>query len=482
MLTLPAEIRGELWQRLVEAIERYTMEIGDAPVAPAVDTEAFRERISAFDFGQPMDPLAALDFAVQSLWRGQVHTPHPRYFGLFNPAPATMGIAGDALAAAFNPQLATWSHSPFATEVEQHLVRTFAERFGYDPARAEGTFTAGGAEANHTALLLALTRAFPEVARRGLLAVRSQPVVYVTAETHHSVLKAARLSGIGAEAIREVRLDSSLRMRPDVLAARIREDREEGCTPFLVVATAGTTGSGAVDPIPEIAEIADEERLWLHVDAAWGGAAALVPELRHVVEGIGRASSITFDAHKWLSVPMGAGLFLTRHPGLLERTFRVATGYMPHVPGQTLGDPYAHTLQWSRRFIGLKVFLALAVAGWEGYEQAIRHQTAMGDLLRRRLAEEGWTVVNDTPLPLVNFVDAGKEGRGGAYLEALAADVVASGEAWISVAQLGEIGPALRACITHFGTGPEDLEVLIRALGRARERQIHRSREGETGA
>ena len=468
MLTLPAETRGELWQRLVEAIEKYTSEVKDAAVAPAVDVEAFRDRLSAVDFGQPMEPLAALDFAVQGLWRGQVHTPHPRYFGLFNPAPATMGIAGDALAAAFNPQLATWSHSPFATEVEQLLVRAFGERFGFDPAKTEGTFTSGGAEANHTALLLALTRAFPEVARRGILALRSQPVVYVTPETHHSVLKAARLSGIGAEAVREVRLDSGLRMRPDSLAERIREDREEGAAPFLVVATAGTTGSGAIDPLADIANIADEERLWLHVDAAWGGAAALVPEMRTLVEGISRASSVTFDAHKWMSVPMGAGLFLTRQPGLLERTFRVATGYMPHVPGQTVGDPYAHTIQWSRRFIGLKVFLSLAVAGWEGYAEAIRHQTAMGDLLRQRLTEEDWVVVNDTPLPVVNFV--GRENKTPAFLEAVASEVVSSGEAWISVAHLGELGPALRACITHFGTGPEDLEALIRALGRARAR------------
>src|SRR5215210_6686977 len=202
MLTLPAETRGELWQRLVEAIERYTAEVGSTEVAPAVDVETLRARLSPFDFGQPVEPLAALDFAVRSLWQGQVHTPHPRYFGLFNPAPATMGIAADALVAAFNPQLAAWSHSPFAAEVEQHLVRAFAERFGYDPARAEGTFTSGGAEANHTALLLALTRAFPEVTRRGMLALRSQPVLYVTAETHHSVLKAARLSGIGSEAVR----------------------------------------------------------------------------------------------------------------------------------------------------------------------------------------------------------------------------------------------------------------------------------------
>jgi glutamate/tyrosine decarboxylase-like PLP-dependent enzyme len=476
MLTLPAETRGPLWTRLIEAIETYTREVASRPVAPALDAEAIRSRLAPFDFGQPVEPLEALDFAVRGLWQHQVHTPHPRYFGLFNPAPTTMSIAGDALVAAFNPQLAAWSHSPFAAEVEQHLIGAFAGRFGYDPARAEGTFTSGGAEANHTALLVAMTRAFPEVGRRGMLALRSQPVLYVSPEGHHSILKAARLSGIGAEAVREVRVDGSLRMIPDDLLARIQEDREAGHTPFMVVATAGSTGAGVIDPIADIAQIADEEGLWLHVDAAWGGAAALVPEMRPLLEGIGRASSITFDAHKWLSVPMGAGLFLTRHPGLLERTFRVATGYMPHLAGQTLGDPYAHTMQWSRRFIGLKVFLALAVAGWEGYEQAIRHQTAMGDLLRNRLAEEGWTVVNDTPLPLVNFVDGGKEGRG-AYLEALAADVVASGEAWISVAQVGELGPALRACITHFGTGPEDLERLIQALDRARARQIPRSEE-----
>lgn len=471
MLTLPAETRGPLWTRLIEAIETYTREVASRPVAPALDAEAIRSRLAPFDFGQPVEPLEALDFAVRGLWQHQVHTPHPCYFGLFNPAPSTMSIAGDALVAAFNPQLAAWSHSPFAAEVEQHLIGAFAGRFGYDPARAEGTFTSGGAEANHTALLVAMTRAFPEVGRRGMLALRSQPVLYVSPEGHHSVLKAARLSGIGAEAVREVRVDGSLRMIPDDLLARIQEDREAGHTPFMVVATAGSTGAGVIDPIADIAQIADEEGLWLHVDAAWGGAAALVPEMRPLLEGIGRASSITFDAHKWLSVPMGAGLFLTRHPGLLERTFRVSTGYMPKdAAGLPVADPYAHTMQWSRRFIGLKVFLPLAVAGWEGYEAAIRHQTAMGDLLRQRLQEEGWVIVNDTHLPLVNFVDGGREGRTPAFLEGVAGDVVGSGEAWISTVNLREAGPALRACITHFGTGPEDLEVLIRALDRARSR------------
>jgi glutamate/tyrosine decarboxylase-like PLP-dependent enzyme len=470
MLMLDAETRGELWRRLVEAIESYLNGVGEARVAPPLDLEAIRGALAPFDFARSRDPLEALGFAVESLWKWQVHTPHPRYFGLFNPAPTAMGIAGDALVAAFNPQLAAWSHSPMAAEIEQHLVRALGSRFGFDPARVEGSFTSGGAEANHTALLTALTRAFPEVGRRGMLALRSQPVLYVSPEAHHSFLKAARLSGIGTEAVREVRVDSQLRMVPGDLAARIEEDRSAGHAPFLVVATVGSTSAGAVDPVAEIAQVADEAGgIWLHLDAAWGGAAALVPELRAVLDGAARADSITFDAHKWLSVPMGAGIFMTRHAGILERTFRVVARYMPR-EGSVLpvADPYAHSMQWSRRFIGLKLFLSLAVAGWEGYEAAIRHQTAMGDRLRERLQEEGWAIVNDTPLPVVCFVDSGRDGRSVRFLEAVAADVVGSGDAWISTVSLGEAGPALRACITNYRTGPEDLEALVTALGRAR--------------
>lgn len=470
---LEAGDRGELWRRLVEAMETYFDGVGEARVAPELDPGKVRAALAPFDFERPLAPGEALDFAVGSLWSGQVHTPHPRYFGLFNPAPTTMGIAADALVAAFNPQLAAWSHNPFANEVERHLVKAFGERFGYDPARVEGVFASGGAEANHTALSVALLRAFPEVGRRGLLALRSQPVLYVSSEAHHSFLKAARLSGLGTEAVREVGTDSSLRMIPEALRERIREDREAGLSPFLVVATMGATSSGAVDPVIDLAQVADEEGgLWLHADAAWGGAAALAPELRPVVEGIARASSITFDAHKWLSVPMGAGMFLTRHPGVLERTFRTAASYMPR-EGASLdvADPYSHSMQWSRRFTGLKVFLSLAVAGWQGYAEAIRHQTAMGDLLRRRLQEEGWIVVNDTPLPVVCFVGAGPEGRSAAFLEGIVADVVGSGEAWISTASLGESGPAVRACITNYRTGPADVEALVAAVRGARERR-----------
>jgi glutamate/tyrosine decarboxylase-like PLP-dependent enzyme len=479
-LLLPPEERQRLWRRLIEILERYVREIDQAPVAREATVAELRELLARWDFAVPQSAAAALDFAAASLWRYQVHTPHPRYYGLFNPAPTTLGIAAEALAAAFNPQLAAWSHSPFAAEVEQHLVRLLAARFGYDPAKAEGTFTSGGAEANQSALAVALLRAFPEVGRRGLLALRSQPLLYLSPQAHDSFVKAARLTGLGTDAVREVAVDGALRMRPDDLEARIAADRADGHAPFLVVATAGSTSAGAIDPIAALAEVADRERLWLHVDAAWGGAAALLPELRQALAGIERAGSITFDPHKWLSVPMGAGLFLTRHPGQLERAFRVTAAYMPRAGEEQAADPYAHSMQWSRRFIGLKLFLSLAVAGWQGYEEAIRRQVAMGDRLRRGLAEAGWTVVNDTPLPIVCFVRRGG-GRPVPPLEAVAADVVASGEAWISTVHL-ESGTALRACITNYRTGPADVDALIASLGRAWERQELAAEEpGEPG-
>jgi glutamate/tyrosine decarboxylase-like PLP-dependent enzyme len=196
----------------------------------------------------------------------------------------------------------------------------------------------------------------------------------------------------------------------------------------------------------------------------------LSPKLRQVLEGIERADSIIFDAHKWLSVPMGAGLYLTRHPEVLERTFAIITDYMPReAAGLDVVDPHKRSMQWSRRAIGMKVFLSLLAAGWQGYAEAIEHQAAMGDLLREKLAVAGWEVINRTPLPTLCFVDARHpEGRSAAYLDVIARRVVISGKAWISTARLRRAIPALRACITNYRTGPADLDSLVAALEAAR--------------
>jgi glutamate/tyrosine decarboxylase-like PLP-dependent enzyme len=293
-------------------------------------------------------------------------------------------------------------------------------------------------------------------------------VLYVSAEGHGSVGRAARLCGLGDEAVRLVPTDRDWRMDPAALEELLSRDRRAGASPFLLVATVGTTAAGAVDPLRALSEIAEREELWLHVDAAWGGAAALVPELRPWLAGIERADSIAFDAHKWLSVPMGAGFYLTRHRGTLERAFAVSDDGVPRRPGWEVVDPCRRSMAWSRRFAGLKVLLSLAVAGKDGYAAVLRHQVALADALRHDLERAGWGVVNRTFLPLVCFVDRSvPEGRSASYLEGIAGSVIASGAARISVVRLGDM-PALRACISSFRTAEEDLQALIGCLAAAR--------------
>jgi glutamate/tyrosine decarboxylase-like PLP-dependent enzyme len=464
-LMLDERARAELWQRVGETIETYAREVAQLPVSTEPNPAEIRARLAPFDFTRAVAPNDAVEFVARCLRQYQVHTPHPRYFGLFNPAPTTMGIAADALAAAFNPQMAAWSHNPFAAEVEAHLVRAFGARFGY--AETDGTFCSGGAEANHTAVLTALTHTQSEYGRGGVRALAAQPVLYISSEGHHSIIKAARLCGLGTAAVREIPVDEKLKMDCAALGAQIERDRAAGFAPFMIVATLGTTNSGVVDPVDELADVAAQNNLWLHADAAWGGAAALVAELRPLLRGIERADSITFDAHKWLSVPMGAGLYLTRHAGILTRTFRVENAYMPRAveTEHDISSPYEHSMQWSRRFTGLKVFLSLLVAGWDGYAQAIRQQTAMGALLRRELAQNDWAVVNETELPVVCFVDRAQDD---AQLSEIAADVLASGRVWISTTRLGNGQHVLRACITNYRTDERDVRALVEAVNEAR--------------
>lgn len=469
-LLLDSAQRGQLWEHVAQTIEHYLTQVDHCPVAPALDVETIRSFVSRFDFGEPLDPLAAIDRVVEGLWQYQVHTPHPRYFGLFNPAPTSMGIAADALVAAFNPQLAAWSHSPLAAEIERHLIHQFGVRFGYSPEAVDGTLTSGGAEANHTALLTALTSTFPEFARKGLRSLPAQPVFYVSAQSHHSFVKAARFCGLGTDAVRLIATDADFRMDADQLRQQIAEDRAAGLHPFMIVATAGTTSGGILDPVQVIADIAEAEKVWLHVDAAWGGLAVMVPELKPLLAGVERADSITFDAHKKLSVPMSAGMYLTRHREILSETCRISTDYMPRdAAGLDIVDPFVHSMQWSRRFIGLKLFLSLAVAGWEGYAAAIRHQVRMGDILRERLQVGGWQIVNHTPLPVVCFVDSTGINTM-SYLDSIAAEVVKSGAAWISTTRLDNDTPVLRACITNYRTAEKDVEALVAALEQARQK------------
>ncbi len=469
MLELPTAGIDDLWRSVAEIAREHAGRLARGRATPTLHAERVRELVGRFEFESPTAPAAAVELVAEAMYEHHVHPPHPRYFGLFNPSATQAGAAGDALAALFNPNVAAWSHSPFAVEVERSLARRIGTRMGLRPD-LEGVFTSGGAEANHTALLTALFRRWPEAREGGLRKLPAQPLLYVSEESHHSFVKAARASGLGSDAVRRVPTDAALQMSPDALEQLMNEDAAEGFEPFLVVSTAGTTNSGAIDPIAAVADIAARRQVWHHADAAWAGAIAILPERRALLAGIERADSVTVDVHKWLSAPMGAGLLLTQREGALLHAFEVDNEYMPReAAASDAYDLYQRSLQWSRRFYGLKVFLSLLVHGWQGYEGAVREMTAIGDYLRESLGGAGWRLLNETELPIACFCDARRpDGETADYLEGVREHVFRAGDAWISTTRLEKRIPALRACITNWRTERGDVDALLAALERAR--------------
>ena len=435
-------------------------DIANGPIVPTVAPHEIRNYLgSRYDFTKPMALDDVTADVERMMRRWQVQVTHPRYFGLFNPSVTLASVIADTLVAMYNPQLATWRTSPAANEIERHTLAWLAGKFGL-PAGTAASFTTGGAEANLSAVIVALTRAFPGYGEDGLRSLSASPAIYLTREAHDSFNKVAHMTGIGRRALRTVATGRDLKMDLEDLARRVAEDRRNGLAPVMVIGTAGTTAAGAIDPLRDLARFCRLEKLWFHVDAAWGGAAILSPRLRGHLAGIDAADSITCDAHKWFSVPMGAGMFFCRHPDAVAETFRAQTSYMP---GKTAGpfvDPYTTSVQWSRRFIGLKLFLALAEHGESGYVEMIEHQARMGDLLRESIARAGWRIVNNTPLPLVCFT------RDGLATGRFLAELYERQIAWMSEVRLGAGAPVVRACITSFRTNPSDIEWVVREMGR----------------
>ena len=253
-----------------------------------------------------------------------------------------MAVLAEALVSALNPQLASLARSQFASTLEAETIGWVASRFGWhksigdappapDAILCDGTFTSGGNEANFTALALAIAHHFPNAIEDGIATISARPVFYASAESHHSLEKSAGLLGLGRKALRRIPVNDSLRLDTARLILQIEADYACGFLPFCIVATAGTTNSGAIDDLNALASIAERYGLWLHVDGAYGAAAAFSDKYRGLLSGIERADSITVDPHKWLSMPFAAGIILTRHPAMLERAFSVASPYMPRM-------------------------------------------------------------------------------------------------------------------------------------------------------
>lgn len=446
--------------RLTQALLAAAGRVAQGSVAPTLDLDRFKRELAEFDFGRPRPLDGLLSWAIGQLETGVTQMTHPRYFGLFNPAPAFPAQCADRIAAAFNPQLATATTSPAAVEIEAHVIREVARRAGLPPETV-GHFTTGGAEANYTALVCALSRANPDFGQSGARAFAGQPVVYISTESHLAWFKIAHQAGIGRAAVRLVETDGAGRLDAELLARTVELDRKAGDVPVMLVATAGTTNAGVVDPLSDCAAVARRFELWLHVDAAWGGALIASDKYHGALAGIEQADSLTIDAHKWFTVTMGCGMFFTRHPEVPASVFHVATGYMPsHQAGR---DPYLTSMQWSRRFLGLRLFLSLAAAGWDGYARHIEHAVDLAALLKDRLAEHGWRTVNSSAMAVL-CIEPPPESDDA---QAIVGRVLASGHAWVSTAAF-EGRKVIRACITHGETGAADVDVLVAALEAAR--------------
>ncbi len=452
----PAETRRHIDSWLTEELERARTALRAGPVTPTIDMEKLRRELQRMDFTGPQPLESLLRWTVERLTHGIVHMGNPRYFGLFNPGPTFPAQCAERITSLFNPQLASSASSPVPVEIEAQVIRAVAQRAGFADT-ATGHFTTGGSEANFTALLCALTAAHRDFARDGVRALAGPPIFYTSRDCHIAWLKIAHQAGVGRAALRLIDTDGHGRLDPNALQRAISEDRARGAVPLMIVATAGTTGGGMIDPLPACAAIAAGERLWLHVDAAWGGAALASEHLRPLLRGMDRADSFTLDAHKWFATTMGCGMFITCHGDVLSQTFHAAAGFMPS--GLSALDPYLNSMQWSRRFAGLRLFLALGTAGWPGLGEHVERSVTVIARIKGLLLAAGWSVLNDSPLAVLNAVPPVALGD----VRALVRRVVTSGRAWVAACTYEGID-VVRICATHGETTEQDIDELVAVL------------------
>ena len=463
-----SESRRQLGYRLIDHINRYFESLPSRPVQLPEEQRTFGElRDSLPELGD--DAQRVLDDVCAEMIDKGFHVPAANYFGLMNPTPTYIGVLAEALVAALNPQLATMARSQLASKIEQESVRWIGERVGWRGPFG-GTFTSGGNEANFSALALALTAKFPNVMTDGVHSIGAAPVMYTSEEAHHSLDKSAGLLGLGRKAVRRIAVTHRIQMDVDRLGAAIREDASAGRVPFCVVATAGTTNSGAVDDVPAISELCRRHKLWLHVDGAYGAAAIFSDRHRDLVRGIELADSITVDPHKWLAMPFAAGVVLTSHPELLKQTFGVSTPYMPKTSTPRPPDNFAISTQWTRRMNSLKLWLTLRVHGRHAYESHIDRQIELAHWFAGQIGKsEDFELFAPPMLPIFNLTlrNSSSEGEhSAALLQSIVDEVTQDGQQWISTT-IVRGKTVIRVMIISYLTEQRHLEELLGRLRKA---------------
>ncbi len=416
--------------------------------------------------GNSHDKLTAfLRKTTQDMIHRGFHVGAANYFGLMNPTPTFAGVLAEALVAALNPQLATTGRSQLATRIEAETIRWIGERFGWRQP-FDGTFTSGGNEANFSALALALAARFPTVIEDGVASIGAQPVVYASAESHHSLDKSVGLLGLGRRALQRISLNERCAMDARALELAIAADRRAGKKPFCVVATAGTTNSGIIDDIPAIADLCQREGLWLHLDGAYGAAVTFSDTYRHLVEGIDRCDSVTIDPHKWLAVPFVAGVLLTRRPQAMQAAFGVTTPYMPKAIAGVPLDNFKVSMQWTRRMNSLKLWLTLQIHGRAGYQAFIDEQMQLAREFAAWVeSSEYFALATPQVLPILNLrlKHAGESDQlTQAHID-LVERVTRDGRRWISETRVAGQS-VIRIMIVSYLTGKPEIAELQRAL------------------
>jgi aromatic-L-amino-acid/L-tryptophan decarboxylase len=444
-----------------EALEHAVKLVGEAwrgfdrfrPEEPPLD-ERVRTLLRAGLPEQPVSVHEALDDTARILDES-IAQPRPRYFAFIGSSGLEIGTIADLLAHTYDINLAVDARA--ATEIEHQAVRWVGEFVGF-PAE-DGAFTSGGTISNVTALAAARERALPGSRGRGL---GERPVaVYCSAEVHYSITRAVELLGIGSANLRALPIDDARRMRPEALAEAIDRDLAGGVVPIAVVATAGTTLTGAIDPIDAVAQVCAEHGVWLHIDGAYGLPAAAVRSRSGAFRGLERADSISVDAHKWLYLPKACGVVLARRGADLMDAFAHEQGYLPHQRHEL--HAVDTTLEYSRPFRALKLWLAFRAHGAPAFREAIETNLLEAELLYER--------VRDAPdfepfgaSPQLSIVPFRHVPAGGGDLDlhndALAGELQADGRVYLASALIdGAVW--LRPCFVNFRTTEEDVLALL---------------------
>jgi glutamate/tyrosine decarboxylase-like PLP-dependent enzyme len=469
----------------VDDIAAFLDGLPQRPVTPAESVRQVRDALGGDGLpqqGAPADLLLAE--ATQLLFDHSLFNGHPRFMGYITSSPAPIGMLGDLLAAAANPNVGGWALGPMASEIEAQTIRWIAELIGY-PTTCGGLLVSGGNMANFVGFLAARRAKAPwDVRAQGLLAGGKQLRAYCSRATHTWVQKAMDLFGLGTDALCWIETDAREVMDIAKLERQIEADRAAGLLPFLVIGAAGTVSTGAVDPLPALAELCRRYDLWFHVDGAYGAVAALLPEATADLKGLALADSVALDPHKWLYSPLEAGCTLVRDPQHLVNAYSFHPEYYHFDNVEDVAiNYYEYGFQNSRGFRALKVWLALRQVGRDGYTEMVRQDIALARALYDAAAAhpELEAVGHSLSITTFRYVPADLHAGGTAveeYLNRLNTDLLTaiqtSGKLFVSNAVLGGQF-LLRACIVNFRTALGDVEAIpgiVAGLGRDLDRTL----------